>query len=218
MYEPVTIVKVRKPTTVKVPAGGWVLLFSPDQPLHQHLAKRAELVREGNINEDFEQILVGRLQDSTVPVKFITKVQSATSAQTREENEKRFADSNADALARQKKQQADAAKAAAEDHKARVEELNEQHAAIREANEGKTSIAAVQLETETEPAAPAPGNEFKAEELNAKDNGELLKLVDELVKSGRITAPSKTSKSALVEALLAAKAIPGSAGVPPATS
>jgi hypothetical protein len=32
-----------------------------------------------------------------------------------------------------------------------------------------------------------------------------LKLADELTKAGRITAPAKTSKSALVEAILAAK-------------
>lgn len=205
MYESITIVKVRSAVTVKVPAGGWLLLFNPDQPLHEHLAARAKLVNAGNVNDEFEKMLVGRLQDSTTPVTFVTTKEAAQQKVTQAETAASFTKSNEDAKARQKQMAEDLAAAKQEEHEARVKELNEEHDALRNRSAAKPARTQIEIETDKTPETPAPANEFKAEDLNAKEQGDLLKLADELVKAGRITAPAKTSKSELVKAILAAK-------------
>lgn len=207
MYESITVVKVRKPTTVKVPAGGWVLLFNPDQPLHEHLAARTALIKDGNVNEEFETLLVGRLQESSTPVKFVTEAGAAELQKLQKATAASFTKSNNDAKSRQKKQETDALAVQQRDHEARVAEINEQHAEIHSHRE-KSTAPAQTLEMEpTADEAPSAVNEFNREELNTKDQGKLLALANDLVTAGRIETPAKTSKTALIEAILAAKPI-----------
>jgi len=64
--------------------------------------------------------------------------------------------------------------------------------------------AAAELETQN--AKPETiSNEFKREELQVKSQGELLAIMKSLVEAKRIEQPAKTSPTALIEAILAAK-------------
>jgi len=68
---------------------------------------------------------------------------------------------------------------------------------IRAELAGKSEKKAVQ--------PPLSGNEFVESELGNKDKGELFAIVQTLAAAGRLTAPEKNTKSALIEAILNAK-------------
>jgi hypothetical protein len=107
---------------------------------------------------------------------------------------------------REKEKQAHAAQLAAHSEREGISRADKAAADKAAADKAAADKAAADKAAADKAAADKPpGNEFKAEELNAQDQGALLKLADELTKAGRITAPAKTSKSALVEAILAAK-------------
>jgi hypothetical protein len=131
MYEPVTIARVRKDTTVTVPAGSWILLCGPDKPLSEHIAKRTALVRDGAVNEDFEQLHVGRIQDTNSPVRFVTAKEKSDAEKAAKENEKALAKSNADAKKRQSKIEEEQSDSAQKAHEEKVAQLNQTHDAIR---------------------------------------------------------------------------------------
>lgn len=62
------------------------------------------------------------------------------------------------------------------------------------------------------PAAPSE-NEFNRDDLNAMENGDLLKLATGLVESGRLEAlPKKTSKGELIKTILSARPLAPATG------
>lgn len=131
MFESVTLVRVRKDTKITVPAGGWLLLANPNQPMSEHVALRAKLVREGNVNDEYERLVIGRVQDTHTPTRFVTTDESKAAIKRQEATAKSLATSHTDALARQKQQSADAIKASEADHKSKVAELSAEHDKIR---------------------------------------------------------------------------------------
>jgi hypothetical protein len=131
MHQPLTIVKVRKEITVKVPAGGWVLLVSPDQPFGDHVAKRREIFEKGLVNEDIEIVAVGRMDNKFADLKLITKAEEDAAKKVAAQTEKDLAKSNEDARARQKRLEDDAAKREREAHDKQVAEISKENDAIR---------------------------------------------------------------------------------------
>jgi len=65
--------------------------------------------------------------------------------------------------------------------------------------------AAPHLETPNPKPETVSTNEFKREELQVKSQGELLAIMKSLVDAKRLEQPAKTSPTALIEAILAAK-------------
>ena len=131
MYEPVTVAKVRKETTIKVPAGGWVLVGQPDEPLHKQISRRAELLKDGGINEDYERLLIGRLQATHPTANFVTKDQAEQAKKDIAARETSLDKSNKDAAAREEKSARAITAAAAEAHAAKLKEINAANDAIR---------------------------------------------------------------------------------------
>lgn len=130
MYEPITVVKVRKETTIKIPAGGWMLLCPPDAPLHQHVSKRQELVKE-MVNEEIAEIKIGRLQDVSPAFRFTTEKDQKDAEKRQKENDAAIAKANKEQAELQKKRDADRISKEEADRKVKVELLNKQHDAIR---------------------------------------------------------------------------------------
>lgn len=75
----------------------------------------------------------------------------------------------------------------------------------RRKNLAKTAVAK-QKKTAAQPALIA--NEFTREELATKDKGDLFAITDSLIEAGRIEKPEKTTKEALIAAILNAKPVP----------
>lgn len=131
MFEPITLAKVRKATTVKVPAGGWIIVCTPEQPLSEHIAKRAEVVRKGNVSDEFEKILIGRIQSTHSNAVFVTTDEQKAREAAQEKFNKGAEKANDDAKAREKELRDAAAKKEQEAHDRKVAALNRQHDAIR---------------------------------------------------------------------------------------
>lgn len=148
MFSPVTVVKVRKATKVTVPAGGWILLGHPEQPLADQIARRNELIQAGNVSDEFERLIIGRITDSHTPTHFITSDQKKSQGQQQATTEKDLAQSHADAVQRQKDRAAALKKKEQAAHEAQVAELNTQNDATRQRDlTGKPALPPVQLET-----------------------------------------------------------------------
>lgn len=211
MYEAITVVKVRKPTTVKIPAGGWLLLCTPDQPLHLHVAKRADLVKKGPVNEDFERLMIGRLQDTSAPINFVTADQKDAAEQTHAANQKNLEQSHKDALKRQKQHAATEREEEQRKHDDQLAEINRQNDSVR--LQGATNKSATEVQLEIEPETPnskpeTAVNEFTREALNAKEHGELITVAQELFQVGRLAEMPTGKKSKLITAILSATPLP----------
>lgn len=201
MFEPLTAVQVRKATTVKIPAGGWVLLGSPDESMAAQIARRAELVKDGNVNEDFSRLIIGRLQDTHTPTRFRTQAEQDAADKAAKETDKILTGHNDDARKRQKKLAKDQQDEADEAHAEKVAKLNEDNDAIR--NQG-LAVKAKATRVELLPAADElPANEFQAEVLNAMEQGDLLAIATKLVEAKRLPEMPKGSKAKLIKAILA---------------
>lgn len=72
-------------------------------------------------------------------------------------------------------------------------------------NQAKSAAVKAAAVVASKVVEAVPENEFNRDELLLKENGDLLKIVEELVKAARITQPEKTSKGSLVEAIMSAK-------------
>lgn len=146
MYEPITVVKVRKETTIKVPAGGWVIIGQPDEPLHSQINRRAELIKDGAIHDKFERLLIGRLQSTHPNVSFVTKAEAADAKKAEEAREKSLASSHSDAVKRQEQQKKDAEEKAAKEHAERLKKVNAINDAIRNRSGDAAPVANVQID------------------------------------------------------------------------
>lgn len=213
MYQPVTVVKVRKETKITVPAGGWVLLGHPDMPLHEQINQRAKLVQDGNVSDDYETLVIGRITDTHTPTRFVTKKEHEAAKNRTKETEKNLADSHISALERQKKHD-EAVKAEKQaKHDAEVARLNEEHQDIRtqgqsrrERQQRAEEQLQLQRQAELEAGLKAKADATKAleENLSALNHGELLALANELVTAGTLAElPEKTTKGSLIEAIIA---------------
>ncbi len=131
MNEPITIAKIRKATTIKVPAGGWVILVSPGQVFTDHANLRRELAQSLPTHEEFETVIVGRINESFTPLKFRTAKDQESHAEELKRNDEAMAQSNRDALERQKKIDSEINEANEKAHKETVAKLNASHDAIR---------------------------------------------------------------------------------------
>lgn len=60
MNESIVVAQVRKDTTVKVPAGGWVILCDPSQPFTD--ANKAFDAQSSPVSENFSRIVIGRIR------------------------------------------------------------------------------------------------------------------------------------------------------------
>lgn len=207
MYEPILIAKVRKERTVTIPAGGWIILGTPDEGLAASIAKRSKLVQSGNVSDEFSSVLIGRIQDTSPPARFVTAADAQKAQDLKKANDRAVVEQHQNAIQLRVNAEADETKRRAQEHAERLAEINAQNDAIRTRG-GTVKDSQTQSEdllAATEKAAAESTNELKLEELNAKNQGELLAIADELIKAGRISAPEKTSKGALVQAILAAK-------------
>ena len=147
MHESITVAKVRKATTVKIPAGGWVLISTPDEPFKTHIDRRTALVKDGFVNEDFSTLLIGRLSDSHPVARFVTAAEAKTAEETRKANETALANQNATAIELRKKADAAAAEKAAAEHKAKIAAINQENDATRNRDANSVPKPVVQLET-----------------------------------------------------------------------
>jgi hypothetical protein len=130
MHQPITIAKVRKAQTVKVPAGGWIILVGPDQSFDQHHNRRKDLA-QSPINDEFEAVACGRLDNKYADLKFRTvEEQKAEEARLKAYDES-LKKSIADATKRQADINATAGQQDQAAHDKRVLELNKSHDAIR---------------------------------------------------------------------------------------
>ena len=150
MHESITVAKVRKATTVKIPAGGWVLISTPDEPFLAHINRRAELIKDGFVNEDFFTLLIGRLADSHPVARFVTAAEAKTAEETRKANETAIANQNAEAIVLRKKADATEQEKREKAHAKKIAEINEQNDATRNRNANALPKPQVQLETPDE--------------------------------------------------------------------
>jgi hypothetical protein len=130
MHQPITIAKVRKATTIKIPAGGWIILVSPDQSFDQHHNRRKTLA-QSPINDEFETVACGRLDNKYADLKLRTAEEQKAEQQRQKEYDESIKKSLKDAEERQAKinaSQGDKDQAA---HEKRVLDLNKSHDAIR---------------------------------------------------------------------------------------
>lgn len=212
MYEPILLAKVREPRTITLKPGDWIILGNPDQPLSASIEQRAKLVKNGNVSDEFSALLIGRLQDTHTPTKFVTTAEAKKAQELHQSHQESLAQSHQDALKREKTRAKDDQKTREQQHRERVEAINAENDAIRNRGTGSADVSSAlepeEHETENLEPETVPANEFNREELLTKNQGELLAIVDGLVAAGRITKPAKTSPSKLVKAILAAKPLP----------
>jgi hypothetical protein len=134
MHQPITLAKVRKAQTIKVPAGGWIILVDPDQSFDKHHNKRKSL-SESPVSEDYETVACGRLDNKYADLKLKTADEQKAESQRLKDYDESLARSIKDAERRQSaidSSETDKGKAA---HEKRVLELNIKHDAIR--NQGQ---------------------------------------------------------------------------------
>lgn len=131
MNETLLIAKVRKETTVTVPAGGFVILAGPEKAVADQLAMRAKMLSKGTVSEDYETLSIGRLRSSHPDAKFVTSAQKKKAEEQFKAAEASMSESNKQAAARQKKLDAEAAEQAQKAHAAKVAEINKENDAIR---------------------------------------------------------------------------------------
>lgn len=205
MYEPITVVKVREARTVTVPAGGWIVLSTPDEPLSKHIEKRAKLIKDGHVNDEYATLLIGRLQDTHPITRFVTKKQAETAALEQKNQQDAISQNIADAKTRQAKQGEDREKKLAAEHQARVAELNAENDAIRNRDANVPAVVEV-AETRELPPVPTPA-EKRRDELLALKRDELLALIEGLKAAGKAVGEVKGTKSSLVAAILTAEGI-----------
>ena len=76
MNEPICIARARKEQTVKVKAGDWIILTSPDGTFSE--ANSAFEKANSPVNEDFNRIIIGKIQHTRPSQNPITKVENET--------------------------------------------------------------------------------------------------------------------------------------------
>lgn len=154
MNEPITLAKVRKETKITVPSGGWVVLVSPNETnIQDHIDARRQLL--GNVNDDYEKVIIGRLRNSHTDLRFLTTEQKKTLDKDLAKASASFSKSGEEAAKREsdmekaEKEKADVA------HKTKVAEANKINDSIRNQNKTSKEIKKEkseneQTETETE--------------------------------------------------------------------
>lgn len=132
MHQCLTIAKVRKAQTIEVPAGGWVLLVSPDEPFNVHSDKRRQILTDSvEVNDEYEIVAVGRMDNKFADAKFLTSKEKKAAVELAKKTDLSFSQSNEAAKKRQ--QDLAAAERAKEQaaHEARVKDVSAQNDAIR---------------------------------------------------------------------------------------
>ena len=76
MNEPICIARARKEQTVKVKAGDWIILTSPDGTFSE--ANSAFEKANSPVNEDFNRIIIGKIQHTRPSQNPITKAENET--------------------------------------------------------------------------------------------------------------------------------------------
>jgi hypothetical protein len=74
MNEPICIARARKETTVKVKAGDWIILTNPDGTFSE--ANAAFEKANSPVNEDFNRIIIGKIQHTRPSQNPITKAEN----------------------------------------------------------------------------------------------------------------------------------------------
>lgn len=207
MYEPIFLAQVRVARTITIPAGGWIILGSPDQPLAASIEQRAKLVKNGNVNDEYSAVIIGRIQDTHTPTKFFTKAEAKANAALQQGHQDSLTQSHQDALKRQKDRQLEDAKRREAEHRASVAEINLENDAIRNRG-GVAAVPEMAIPENPEPKTAQPLNEFSAETLNALERGDLLQLAKTLFETGRLEKLPEGKKSDIIAAILTAKPVP----------
>ena len=132
MHQPLTIAKVRKETEVTVPAGGWIILVSPEESFSEHHATRLDLAKEGQVNEKYETVACGRLDNKYADLNFLTAAEAKAAEALAAKVDKSLERGPDEAENRQRKLWAEQQKRDEDVHKARVAEANKVNDEIRE--------------------------------------------------------------------------------------
>ena len=129
-HQSLTIAKVRKAQTVKVPAGGWIILVDPDESFDKHANKRRALA-QSPINEDFEIVACGRLDNKYADLKLVTPEEQKAELQRLKDYDASLEKSMKDAEKRQAAFDSSEDEKGKAAHEKKILELNKQHDAIR---------------------------------------------------------------------------------------
>lgn len=131
MHQPLSIAKVRKETKLTVPAGGWVIVCSPDQPFSEHAAFRQRLNCDGQVNEKYATLAVGRMDNKYADIVFLTEEEKKAQDEKMKRLDASLDKSVADAGKRQEQIWKEQAAKDEKAHKEQVAALNVEHDAQR---------------------------------------------------------------------------------------
>lgn len=229
MHEPITIAKVRKAVTIKVPAGGWIIIASPDQPFTEHHTVRSQLAAGGQTNDQYQTVVCGRFDNKYRNLVFLTAADLAAQKQEALDAEKAVAKSVEAANKLQAKKNADEQEKAKANHKSEVAKANLVNASIAGRDFAGASHKEIPIPnlilTDEQIASEAAAEKAAADALSAaneadeleatkqadaaadgprkelllKSRGDLLKIAEEY----KVTLPTPANKLALVDAILA---------------
>lgn len=131
MNQSITIAKVRKETSIKVPAGGWIVLVQPEEPWANHAGARQKIAAAGRVNDEYSVVAVGKLNNQFSDLKLLTEEEDKKQTEQLKASEKQSVESAKSAEARQKKLSDDAAARERKAHQDKIASINKEHDAIR---------------------------------------------------------------------------------------
>lgn len=131
MNEPITIAKVRKETTVKIPAGGYIVLRNPDESFADHVVTRTKLINADGTNEDYSLVITGRINNTHPILRLVTPDEKKARDKELEKSSKANERASKEASEREAKQKAEAKKKSDDEHAARLAKVNKENDSIR---------------------------------------------------------------------------------------
>lgn len=157
MHEAITIIKHR--------TEGWKLLLGPDAPMHEHIEARNALVQEGGINEEIEEIIVGRCNGTLPNFQFSTRAQEEEKKQQHAAHVENLERVTKQQQQIQKKRDGTTKQLIDAEHAVRLEKINAENDAIR--NAGKKPAPA-----KTPASKPAPVTPISSLPEDPEEEGE----------------------------------------------
>lgn len=189
MHEPITIARLRKATTIKVPAGGWIVLVGPDKSFTEHAGARAKLA-ESATHAEMSEVICGRIDNKYRNLRFLTTAEIAANAQEVVAADKAVAQSIAEGKTLAEKKNASDLEKSQSAHKEQIARINKENAAIANREFPGASHAEIPVATGTDLLEEDHPNEFKVKaeaELNKTTLDELRSVVAGLNKGLPIT-------------------------------
>ncbi len=138
MNECITLAKVRKETKITVPAGGWVILVSPNDQFDEHQKTRNKL--NVAVNDDYEKIIIGRLRNTHSDIRLLTSAEKKASEKELEAFNKSLVNADDDSKKRQARIDKEKADNESTIHAEKLAEVNKVNDQIRNSREKKTVV------------------------------------------------------------------------------